>query len=257
VRGTTERFNGRANTYARYRERYDAAIVLPLLREWCGLTPEWNIADIGAGTGMLSEVFLANGNRVVAVEPNTEMRAACAQEFASEPRLQVLDGTAEATGLADNSVNMISIGRALHWFDLEHAIQEFRRILKPNGWVTVVACGRDEKGSETNEALTELFRSNIPPEVLKKLMDSYDRLPKEFSGGEYRHEEITGEMQLGWEELHGLAMSMSIAPLEDKTRLAKYEEQLQELFAKFQRDGAITIATRHWIDAGRFGSPSR
>src|ERR1700761_4051618 len=98
--GNTERFTGRVAEYARYRERYDPQVVLPLLREWCGLTPEWTVADVGAGTGMLAEVFLANGNRVIAVEPNAEMRAACARELANEPRLEIVAGTGEATGLA-------------------------------------------------------------------------------------------------------------------------------------------------------------
>ena len=113
-----ERFSGRVEEYARFRERYDPSIILPLLNEWCGLLPEWTIADIAAGTGMLSDVFLANGNRVLAVEPNAEMRGACRELHEGEPQLEIMNGTAEATGLPDASVQMVAVGRALHWLDL-------------------------------------------------------------------------------------------------------------------------------------------
>ena len=70
----TQRFTGRAEDYDRYRQRYPTDEILSRLREWCGLTPDWLVADIGAGTGMVAEVFLVNGNRVFAVEPNPDMR---------------------------------------------------------------------------------------------------------------------------------------------------------------------------------------
>ncbi|WP_144312456.1 hypothetical protein [Terriglobus saanensis] len=62
-----ERFSGRVAEYAQYRERYDPFVALPLLEKWCGLVPDWTVADIAAGTGTLSDVFLANGHRVIAV----------------------------------------------------------------------------------------------------------------------------------------------------------------------------------------------
>ncbi|HEX4156256.1 MAG TPA: class I SAM-dependent methyltransferase [Acidobacteriaceae bacterium] len=253
MRAPTKRFDGRAEAYARFRERYDPAIVLPRLRAWCGLTPEWLVADVGAGTGMLSEVFLANGNRVIAIEPNAEMRAACERELGEETRLEVREGTAEATELESASVEMVSVGRALHWFDVERAMAEFRRVLKPKGWFVSVACGHDEKGSPQNEELTALFRSQMPAGTMKQVRDAYDRLPEHFAGGEYRQEEIGGEMQVGWEELHGLAISMSVAPLEDAERLAEFERALRRLFERYESGGVVSFGTRYWINAGRFG----
>ena len=124
------RFDGRASEYARYRERYAPEVLLPRLREWCRLTSDWTVADVGAGTGMLSDVFIANGNRVIAVEPNAEMRRMCVSLHEGLSRFEVVDGTAEATGLADSSVEMVVAGRAFHWFDIERATAEFRRILE-------------------------------------------------------------------------------------------------------------------------------
>src|SRR5260370_20637131 len=68
-----QRFSNRVADYVRYRPGYPAA-VLDLLRTDCGLRAGHVVADIGSGTGFLSELFLKNGNRVYGVEPNTEMR---------------------------------------------------------------------------------------------------------------------------------------------------------------------------------------
>jgi 2-polyprenyl-3-methyl-5-hydroxy-6-metoxy-1,4-benzoquinol methylase len=62
-----ERFSTRVSDYVRYRPSYPSAL-LELLRGECAL-PGHVIADIGSGTGFLSELFLKNGNRVYGVEP--------------------------------------------------------------------------------------------------------------------------------------------------------------------------------------------
>jgi len=114
----TQRFTGRAEDYDRYRQRYPTGEILARLQAWCGLTPAWLIADIGAGTGMLAEVFLANGNRVLAIEPNPDMRGQMrafveAQLGHPTPQLEVIDATAEATTLPAESIDLVAAGPSL------------------------------------------------------------------------------------------------------------------------------------------------
>ena len=94
----TERFTGRVEDYERYRLRYPAAVIEMLVAR-CGLRREHMIADVGAGTGMLAELFLEHGNAVVAIEPNDDMRAACERLASLWPGLSAVKATAEATGL--------------------------------------------------------------------------------------------------------------------------------------------------------------
>ena len=56
-----ERFTGRVEEYERYRLRYPGEVIRTLT-ERCGLTREHLVADIGAGTGMLAELFLEHGS---------------------------------------------------------------------------------------------------------------------------------------------------------------------------------------------------
>jgi SAM-dependent methyltransferase len=64
-----QRFSSRVADYVRYRPSYPSAL-LDLLRSECALRSGHVIADIGSGTGFLSELFLKNGNRVYGIEPN-------------------------------------------------------------------------------------------------------------------------------------------------------------------------------------------
>jgi ubiquinone/menaquinone biosynthesis C-methylase UbiE len=137
----TGRFSARADRYRGSRPHYPPQI-LTVLQQQCGLTPASLIADVGAGTGLLTERFLENGNSVVAVEPNAAMRSALTGLQSSYPRLTPLSGTAEAMPLASHSVDFITAGTAFHWFDLEAVRKEFPRILKPDGWVVLVVNDR-------------------------------------------------------------------------------------------------------------------
>src|SRR6267378_605232 len=113
-----QRFSNRVADYIRYRPGYPA-VALEVLREDCGLRPGHVIADIGSGTGFLSELFLKNGNRVYGVEPNTEMRQAGEEYLASYDGFSSIEGSAESTTLEDSSVDFVTAGQAFHWFEPE------------------------------------------------------------------------------------------------------------------------------------------
>ena len=247
-----ERFTGKAAGYARYRSEYDAELILPLLREWCGLTPEWVVADIGMGTGMLAEVFLSNGNAVLGVEPNGEMRAACAAAVRGSVELEVRDGTAEATGLASGSVDLVVVGRALHWFDVDEAFLEFGRILKPQGWVAIIAEGRSAEGRRENEELEALLRrTSGDGRSTQERYAMYTTLEDRFAPGSFHNAGVAGEMQLSWDELRGFVQSLSYAPVEADRRYAQFEAGLRGLYETYAVDGVFRLGTRCWVNVGQ------
>lgn len=131
------RFNRRVENYAKYRPNYPSEVI-ELLKTDCGLTADSVVADIGSGTGIFSELLLKNGNRVFAVEPNPQMRAAAEALLGSYPGFTSVDGTAESTGLQSGSIDLIVAAQAFHWFDQKKARLEFTRILKPGGWVALM-----------------------------------------------------------------------------------------------------------------------
>src|SRR5687767_9761581 len=110
------RFSNRVGDYIRTRPGYPPG-VLDVLRAETGLTPATVVADVGSGTALSAEMFLKNGNRVLGVEPNADMRAAAETLLASYPNYHSIAGTAEDTTLPDQSIDLIVAGQAFHWFD--------------------------------------------------------------------------------------------------------------------------------------------
>src|ERR1700730_7113088 len=96
----TVRFTSRVDDYVRGRPSYPTETVRLLARE-CSLTPDSSIADVGSGTGLLSQLFLEAEYSVACVEPNLAMRAAADAYLGRFPKFVSIDGRAEATGLPD------------------------------------------------------------------------------------------------------------------------------------------------------------
>lgn len=115
-------FGSAADVYDRSRPSYPVDAVRWVLPE----APQ-RVLDLAAGTGKLTGVLLDLGLDVVAVEPDAQMRALL------PPRAQVLDGTAEAIPLPDESVDAVLVGQAFHWFDPARALPEIVRVLRPGG----------------------------------------------------------------------------------------------------------------------------
>ena len=249
---SVRRFDGKVAEYALYRERYSPEIVLPILRAACGLQSDWIVADIGAGTGMLSDLFLANGNRTIAVEPNAEMRQACLQLHVDSLLLEVVDGTAEHTGLPSSSVDMVSAGRAMHWFNREKTMTEFRRVLKPEGWVAIIAFGRTEDGRQENVAFEQLLRDFSPGHADTHAGYNVYRHLESDLPRDFHHEEILGEMPLDWNALLGMTLSLSHSPSKSSPGYPAFEQELRTYFERFASAGKLTLETRYWINVGRF-----
>lgn len=133
----TQRFSDRVENYIKYRPGYPAALV-ELLEEGGALAAGATIADIGSGTGLLSQLFLRRGLEVIGVEPNEAMRRAGEHLLVGWQNFTSLCGQAEATGLEAASVDLVVAGQAFHWFEQTAARKEFSRILKAEGWVALI-----------------------------------------------------------------------------------------------------------------------
>jgi len=243
VPANAERFTGRVEAYRRYRSRYPRDII-PLLITRCGLAPSSVIADIGAGTGMLAEQFLAHGNQVLAIEPNPEMRAALGELASQYARLSSLAGTAEQTGLPDQSVDFIAVGRAFHWFDHSRCRPEFLRILRPRGWILIAGLG-PRRGSEPVEMDYErlLEAHGVDYAAHRNRYAIGNRVRKFFGNDEVEKAEFRGREDLSYQELEGRMLSLSVTPRPDDPRFRAFQQALQAYFEQYQVNGRIELPT--------------
>ncbi len=239
---STRRFSNRVDDYVRYRPSYPPEIV-DLLAEQCGLTPDWTIADIGSGPGNLTRLFLDHGNAVVGVEPNREMREAGERLLTGYPRFTSVDGTAEATGLAAASVDLVTAGQAFHWFDAERARQEFIRVLRPPRWVALIWNER-RVGSAPFLADYEalLLRFGTDYSAVRHQDTAGDAHIATFFGpGGYRLTTLDNRQAFDLAALRGRVRSSSYAPLPGQPGFAELDAGLGTIFAEHQRDGLISF----------------
>lgn len=237
----TERFTGRVECYKRFRPGYPQEIVA-LLRQKCGLSSDAAIADIAAGTGLLAEQFLAAGFTVTAVEPNDEMRTACALLEQHHPKLTCVAGTAEATGLPDSSADLITVAQAMHWFDLDRTHDEFARILKPGGWCAVIYNNRRLSGDPFHEAYEQfLLDFGIDYKAVKEQHVGRRRLAQFFAPNPMYCESLPNAQPLTLDALKGRLLSSSYMPHPGHLRYPDMQAALEQLFAEHAGAGLCTM----------------
>ena len=194
------------------------------------------MADIGCGTGILSRLLLEAGAEVFGVEPNPEMRQAGRRILGDEPRFHSIEGRAEATTLPDASIDLVTAAQAFHWFDPEPARAEFRRILKPRGWVALI----------WNERLQSAGFMDRYEAAIREYAPEHPRIrPGDiadfFRGGVWRLAKFPNQQLLDREGLHGRLASSSYAPFPGTPGFQTLTAELDGLFDAYQRDGYVTV----------------
>jgi ubiquinone/menaquinone biosynthesis C-methylase UbiE len=244
---STSRFSDRVENYVRYRPGYPTD-ALRVLKDECGLKPAHVVADIAYGTGIWTQMLLENGNRVFGVEPNTEMRAAGERLLAQWPKFTSVAGTAEATTLADESVDFVTAAQAAHWFDRESARREFVRILKPGGWLALLW---NERLTDTTPFLRDY------EQLLLNYGTDYQEVRhertgvKEFFDPEPFQERVFPNYQeFDYAGIEGRLLSSSYVP---GPADAKYEPMLRELRKIFDAHAVNGRATFEYKTRVYFG----
>jgi len=236
----TERFSTRVENYVKYRPGYPPEVIITLQEE-CGLTPASLVADIGSGAGILSALFLENGNPAYAIEPNDEMRQAGERLLRNWPGFHSISGRAEATTLADRSVDFIVAGQAFHWFDLQKARLEFERILKSGGWVMLVWNEREIRITPFLEAYEMLLqRYSIDyPKVDHRQVDQA-ALSAFYGPGGYKTK--TFRHQQDFDGIRGRLLSSSYSPEAGHPNHEPMLKELETIFLAHQVSGRVGFA---------------
>ena len=242
----TKRFSNRAKLYANYRPGYPKELI-SFLRDELNLRPLHIIADVGSGTGLLSKLFLDNGNVVYAVEPNREMRQAAESIFDKNPNFHSVDGTAEHTTLAEHRIDFVTVAQAFHWFDKELTHQEFKRMLKPNGNVILVYNDRKKTDGFMQE-YERLLLKYAPNYKEQTHQDVSEKEINDFYGNEKLGKKYFDNYQsLDLEGFKGRLMSSSFVPLELNLQ-PSFSKELKEIFERCRVQGKVKFEyiTRIW-----------
>jgi len=158
-------FSDRGENYEKYRPIHPDAAIAQIV---AGLPASDSIiaVDVGAGTGIGARSLADRGLRVIAIEPNADMRTAAKPH----ERVEFMDGTAEQIPVESAFADLVTSFQAFHWFDFDKSLQEFQRVLKPGGRLALIWSFWDQTDPTTKQysqlidtASKERSRQAAPP----------------------------------------------------------------------------------------------
>ena len=232
------RFTGAAQGYARHRPGYPDVLVDQVLLE-AGAKSGDAAADLGCGTGILTRMLAARGLAVVGIDPNEDMLE---EARATGGGAEYRTGDAENTGLADQSVGLVTVAQAFHWFDVDAALEELQRVLTPQGHVAAIWNIRGENGFMAEyDALLRRFSSEYTVlESWETTLEVLKRHPRVVGARELRAEHA---QRFDLESLRGRAWSSSYVFRGVQDREG-FDEALACLFDDHAQGGAIVFPYR-------------
>ncbi|RYY59625.1 MAG: class I SAM-dependent methyltransferase [Chitinophagaceae bacterium] len=234
----TSRFSNRADNYVKYRPGYPE-VCFDFLQETLQLDAGSTIVDIGSGTGLFAEPFLARGFEVTGIEPNDEMRRAAEHRLARYPGFRSLATTAEETGLPDASADLVTIAQTFHWLDAELTRKECVRILKPGGKV-VMAWNRQLQVSDVEKEYTSLRETyRLTPATGRSIdIKVINRFFDPLSPGKHT---LPNPQLLNFESLKGQLLSKTYIPLPGDEEYERMIGELIRLFVRSNENGFVKI----------------
>lgn len=236
----TARFSNRVENYQKFRPAYPPELI-EFLRGELGLNRNSIVADIGSGTGIFAKMLLDANCTVFGVEPNREMRAAGAEFLKDFDKFTSVDGAAENTNLPDDSVDFITAAQAFHWFKPERARDEFKRILRRNGFVVLIWNLRNLDANVFSREY-ESFLIEYGDDYQKiRLNYAHEHEIAAFFDNDLKTKNFQNAQTLDLDGLTGRTLSSSFMPTETDVNFEPMTGALETLFEKHERDGKITI----------------
>lgn len=237
----TERFADRVENYIKYRPTYPPGVI-SFLNQKIDFNPSMTVADVGSGTGISTELFLRNGNKVYAIEPNKEMREAADKLLADYPGYISMNGGSEASNLPDHSVDLIVAAQAFHWFDRDAFKKESKRIGRAGAHCLLI----------WNERKVESAFEIAYEELLLKYGTDYqkvdhrnireDDLRAFFAPHPIISQVLYNEQIFDFDGVKGRLLSSSYAPNVGEPHFEPMIAYLREIFDAHQEDGKVSFS---------------
>ena len=251
-----DKFTGKANIYAKYRPNYPSAFLDYLYKD-VGFNAQSVVADIGAGTGILSKQLLQRRSNVICVEPNDDMLGMATQELADFQNVQFVQASAENTGLRGHCVDFITVAQAFHWFDRKAFKAECQRILRSttdgsaNGDKVVLVWNDKDLDSPLMQEIAEVnarYRENFEGFSGGREINP-DAYADFFRNGHCEYKTFRNDRMQSEETLIGGCLSASDAPKEGSPNHQGFVSALRQIFKKHSENGLMALpqVTRSYV----------
>jgi len=153
-------FELQVDVYDKNRPSYPKESVQSLIQQF-GINKQSTVLDLAAGTGKMTQLLEPFVGKLIAVEPAENMRKKLKENTTTA---EILEGTAESIPLSNESVDVVVVAQAFHWFCNRKALQEIHRVLKKDGGLALIWNLEDNNTDWVAEVrnLVEQFEDNAP-----------------------------------------------------------------------------------------------
>jgi SAM-dependent methyltransferase len=250
--GVRSVFTDKVADYVASRPDYPAAL-FEILKGLCPPAEGVTVADVGSGTGLLTQGLLKNGYRVVAIEINPEMRRASDLLLGGMEGYSSMEGSAESMPLEAHSIHLITAAQAFQWFEVERSQAEFLRVLTSQGQVALIWNDRVLE-DPLHVALDEVFNA-FGGAKRTALVAHEDR------GGVSHFFGSTQPKQFSWphtpyldeEGFLSLVFSRSYIPSRSTPEGHEVTDRVREIFHRFVSNGMVEV---RYLTSAIFGRPA-
>ena len=240
------RFASTAPFYQRYREPYPPEFFRTAAAR-LGLTGRERLLDAACGPAPLAIGFAPFVRSAIGLDPEPKMIASARAAAAhAGVRIELSEARLEEVGASLGSVDMVTIGRALHWLPREASLAIFDRIVGKNGWIL------------TGGSLTSKGAINHWARGYHKILRSWASEPAErryvlraerwFAGSRFRKVgdvAVQARRRVTVADLIGRALSLSTtSPAKLGRKRADFEHALRQVLQPFARDGVLVEEIR-------------
>lgn len=242
-----EKFTGKADVYDKYRPTYPAEIIDWLYEK----TNAETVADIGAGTGIFTKCLSAKPWKITAVEPNADMLEKLRGNF---PNIEIVNAPAENTGIAPNSIDLVTTAQAFHWFDEDKFKAECKRIFTQNGQLAIVWNERlkCDLSAERDKVCVKYCGKSHSGEVGNRGSSEGDRFLRNeyFDSVEYFC--VDNIISMDEERFLGDMFSRSYSLKENDENYSRFVDELRQVFAKYENSGRVEVPYKTRCYLGKF-----
>ena len=247
----TNKFTGKAAIYNKYRSNYPNECIKDIIKEVSN-NKHIVIADIGAGTGKLTKQFLEKGIKVIAVEPNKDMLEVAIKDLSKYDDLfEYKQEPAEKTSIKNNSIDIVTVAQAFHWFDKDKFKNECKRILKSNGIIAIMWNFIDYK-QELESKIIEIHKKYTSLTFNASEEEQRDNDIINFFGKDnYKFKIYKNNYIEDKEQFLGRQLSMSYALNKNDDKYDEYVAEFNELFTKYSKDGFIKVHNNTYCYVGK------
>lgn len=202
-----------------------------------------DVVDVAAGTGKLTRTLAELAGTLVAVEPDAALRAVLQREL---PAVSALEGTAESLPLEAASAHVVCAGQAFHWFDVDRALDEFARVLRPQG-IAIAAWNTPPEEGTWYDAVIDFFNIANPDHLPAATMDWPETLAAHPRYGGLveiaaRHEQPM--TRAAFQRLLGTHSILNVLPPERRAELIEQAIAVADSRGAFDAGGNCAIPWR-------------